>query len=131
MAVPKADRIHILDRSNSDSGATCEELQQVSTEKQAEKKAVQRSNSETAVGSSSSYEVIRGLPEMGYNTFPDDAAFTMLIREGELALDAGIKASLSKRGTSGCYFVLDREQVCSATSLKNRYRVVIIEKCVD
>ena len=57
------------------------------------------------------YEVLGGLPDLGYNIFPDDASFTALVREGELALDAGIHARLNPKGTSGCYFIMDREQV--------------------
>ncbi|KAL8570369.1 hypothetical protein ACOMHN_035787 [Nucella lapillus] len=56
------------------------------------------------------YEVIHGLPEASYNTFPDDPAIAALIREGELALDAGIMPTLSRKGTSGCYFLCDREK---------------------
>ncbi|KAK7110235.1 phosphatidylinositol 4-kinase type 2-alpha-like isoform X2 [Littorina saxatilis] len=55
------------------------------------------------------YEMIGGIPELGYNLFPDDQEFTALIREAELALDAGFKPKLSIKGTSGCYFISDRE----------------------
>lgn len=62
-------------------------------------------------GGGDSYEVIGGLTEMSYNTFPDDAPFTGVMREAELALDNGLKPHLSRKGTSGCYFIPDRERV--------------------
>ncbi|XP_076435140.1 phosphatidylinositol 4-kinase type 2-beta-like isoform X2 [Babylonia areolata] len=105
MAAAEVDTIKILERSHSDSGATGSEQRE-----DAEKTKTWQDQSEMTAVAGDSYEVIRGLPEMSYNTFPNDAAFTSLIREAELALDAGIKPSLSKKGTSGCYFILDRGQ---------------------
>lgn len=68
------------------------------------------------------YEVIGGLPDLGYNHFPEDTEFSAIIREAEMALDAGQNPSLIQKGTSGCYFIKDREGVCrmsSASTLKN------------
>lgn len=45
------------------------------------------------------------------NTFPKDPDFTKCVREVELGLDADIKPKLSIQGTSGCYFVYDKQRV--------------------
>ena len=109
-AVSATDKIRILERTHSDSGAVSTSTQ--SEQGSADQQAVKQTTSECSVSAGGDvYEVIGVLPEVGYNTFPDDAAFTALMREAELALDAGLKPRLSQKGTSGCYFILDREQV--------------------
>lgn len=118
------DKIKILERSHSDSGA-------LNTSRQREQgcsdqRAVKQTTSESVTAGGDVYEVIGGLPEIGYNTFPDDAAFTALIREAELALDAGLKPHLSQKGTSGCYFILDREQVGFFFFSSSRY---VVQSC--
>ena len=55
------------------------------------------------------YEAISG--PIGYNSFPNDPDFAALVRDVEVALDSGLKPQLSPKGTSGCYFVKDKNQV--------------------
>ncbi|GFO01568.1 phosphatidylinositol 4-kinase type 2-beta [Plakobranchus ocellatus] len=55
------------------------------------------------------YEAISG--PIGYNSFPNDPEFAVLVRDVEVALDSGIKPQLSPKGTSGCYFVKDKHEV--------------------
>ncbi|XP_059163379.1 phosphatidylinositol 4-kinase type 2-beta-like isoform X2 [Physella acuta] len=54
------------------------------------------------------YESISG--PVSYNNFPKDPIFAGVVREVELAIEHGIQPILSAKGTSGCYFVRDREQ---------------------
>ena len=57
----------------------------------------------------SDYEVIDG--PIAYNSFANDPEFGGFVREVEVAIEAGINPKLSVKGTSGCYFVKNKEQV--------------------
>ncbi|XP_035825229.1 phosphatidylinositol 4-kinase type 2-beta [Aplysia californica] len=54
------------------------------------------------------YESISG--PISYNSFSHDPQFGAIVREGEVAIDAGIEPKLSAKGTSGCYFVKNKDQ---------------------
>ena len=55
------------------------------------------------------YETIDG--PVADNSFPNDPAFGAIVRETEVAIEAGILPKLSVKGTSGCYFVHNKEKV--------------------
>ena len=40
-----------------------------------------------------------------HNEFPDDPGFTLIVRQAELAIEAGIYPARIKQGSSGSYFV--------------------------
>lgn len=58
---------------------------------------------------SSQYETLYG------NNFPRDTDFQKLVWEIEMAIATGVSPELSAKGTSGCYFVKDRDAVSSLT----------------
>lgn len=58
---------------------------------------------------SSQYETLYG------NNFPRDTGFQRLVWETEMAIATGVSPELSAKGTSGCYFVKDRNAVSSLT----------------
>lgn len=58
---------------------------------------------------SSQYETLYG------NNFPRDTDFQKLVWEIEMAIATGVSPELSAKGTSGCYFVKDRDTVSSLT----------------
>lgn len=66
------------------------------------------------------YESIGG--PVSYNNFPKDPKFAAIVREVELSIEHGIQPILSAKGTSGCYFVQDREQVQEVVVLCLRFR---------
>ncbi len=43
--------------------------------------------------------------------YQSDVEFSAVIHEAELAIEAEIRPQLSKQGSSGCYFVKNRENV--------------------
>ena len=55
------------------------------------------------------YESISG--PISYNSFAHDPEFEGIVRDGEVAIDSGIKPKLSYKGSSGCYFVKNKEKV--------------------
>ncbi len=54
----------------------------------------------------------RGFEERGVNVFSDDPEFEAIIREAEKAIDQGILPERIPQGSSGSYFVLDRNKAC-------------------
>ena len=54
---------------------------------------------------SSQYETLYG------NNFPRDLEFQQVVWEAEMAIATGGRPELSVKGTSGCYFVKDRNAV--------------------
>ena len=67
-----------------------------------------------------SYETLSGVSGVIHNTFPEDQAFSSLVVESELALNAGFSPLLSRNGSSGCYFMQDREQVNNSKYVRQR-----------
>lgn len=52
------------------------------------------------------------LPSMGDGVYQQlDAEFRAVLQEIVLAIDEGVTPELSQLGSSGCYFVKDRQQV--------------------
>lgn len=45
------------------------------------------------------------------NSFPNDPEFERIVAEAMQSIEAGNLPKLSPKGTSGCYFVSDREKV--------------------
>lgn len=45
------------------------------------------------------------------NSFPNDPEFEAIVLEGELSIDSGNSPKLSSKGTSGCYFIFNRDKV--------------------
>ena len=75
-----------------------------------------RSNGAARPEESSDYEPIDGLSVQTQNDgyvelFANDPEYGNIVREVEIAIAEGILPTLSKRGTSGCYFVQNRERV--------------------
>ena len=48
--------------------------------------------------------------------YQNDLEFSAIIHEAELAIENGIRPELSKRGSSGCYFVKNRDTVSNLSS---------------
>ena len=71
--------------------------------------SLQAKNSKQDAPKVGEYEAISG--PIGYNSFPNDPDFASLVRDVEVALDSGLKPQLSPKGTSGCYFVKDKNEV--------------------
>ena len=46
----------------------------------------------------------------------NDLEFSAIIHEAELAIENGIRPELSKRGSSGCYFVKNRDTVSNLSN---------------
>ncbi|XP_048249472.1 phosphatidylinositol 4-kinase type 2-beta-like isoform X2 [Haliotis rufescens] len=75
----------------------------------------ERSVVRSASDASEYYEAMESLPnviqELPYrNTFPNDPDFGRLVQEVEHAIDIGIPPTLSSKGTSGCYFVMNKQK---------------------
>ena len=48
--------------------------------------------------------------------YQNDLEFSAIIHEAELAIENGIRPELSKRGSSGCYFVKNRDTVSNLSN---------------
>ncbi len=56
-------------------------------------------------------DVINFTQESTAKQYANDLEFSAVIHESELAIESGVRPELSKRGSSGCYFVKSREDV--------------------
>ena len=66
--------------------------------------------------------VINFSQDSAVKQYQNDLEFSVVIHEAELAIENDIRPELSKRGSSGCYFVKNRDAV--STSIKYASNVI-------
>ena len=57
-------------------------------------------------------------PDVASKQYQNNVEVSSMLHEVELSMESGIKPELSRKGSSGCYFVKNRDSVSSKTSIE-------------
>ncbi len=68
------------------------------------------------IGSISPPDVVASFPpDVAAKQYQNEVEVSSVLHEAELSMESGIKPELSRKGSSGCYFVKNRDSVSMVT----------------